>query len=111
MSDLLSSAVIHPFLINLIPSGILPIAIKLSPKINLPKPLKGSFPSNHFIIFSGEIFVVPKDYNPKFLGDDFAFCVQPSACSVDIDDSNDLEILDIRISLKKSAYEQFLHND
>ena len=41
MSDLLNCAVIQPSLINLMPSGILPVAIKLSPKINLPKPLKG----------------------------------------------------------------------
>ena len=66
MFDLLSFAVIHPFLINLMPSGILPVAIKLSPKINLPKPLKGSFPPNHFITFFGEIFFVDNLCSAKY---------------------------------------------
>ena len=51
---------------NLIPFSLLPLRIKLSPNIILPKPLKGSAGPNHSIIFRGLTFSVESLCSAKY---------------------------------------------
>ena len=60
-----------------------------------------------FKIFHGELFMLPSSYNPKFLGDKIGYVEMPSLCSFDIDDSHDLDYLNMRI--KTGIYDRFIH--
>lgn len=60
-----------------------------------------------FKIYHGELFRMPNEYNPNFLGNKVGYVEMSSLCSFDIDDSNDLDYLNNRI--KTDMYEKFIH--
>jgi CMP-N,N'-diacetyllegionaminic acid synthase len=60
-----------------------------------------------FKIYHGELFRMPNEYNPNFLGNKVGYVEMSSLCSFDIDDSNDLDYLNNRI--KTGMYDEFIH--
>ena len=60
-----------------------------------------------FKIYHGELFRMPNEYNPNFLGNKVGYVEMSSLCSFDIDDSNDLDYLNNRI--KTGMYDRFIH--
>jgi CMP-N-acetylneuraminic acid synthetase len=60
-----------------------------------------------FKMYHGEIFKLPITYNKKYLGNKIGYIVMSSLCSFDIDDSSDLDYLNMR--LKTDLYEKFIH--
>jgi CMP-N-acetylneuraminic acid synthetase len=58
-------------------------------------------------MYHGEIFKLPITYNKKYLGNKIGYIVMSSLCSFDIDDSSDLDYLNMR--LKTDLYEKFIH--
>ena len=60
-----------------------------------------------FKMYHGEIFKLPITYNKKYLGNKIGYVVMSSLCSFDIDDSSDLDYLNMR--LKTDLYEKFIH--
>ncbi len=62
-----------------------------------------------FKIFHGEFFKFPNKFNKKFLGSTVYFEVQNDACSIDIDNLNQINIYQKLIKYNKKKYERFLH--
>lgn len=60
-----------------------------------------------FKMYHGELFKLPITYNKNFLGKKIGYVPMSSLCSFDIDDSSDLDYLNIR--LKTDMYEKFVH--
>jgi CMP-N,N'-diacetyllegionaminic acid synthase len=60
-----------------------------------------------FKIYHGELFKMPNEYNSNFLGEKIGYVEMSSLCSFDIDDSNDLDYLNMRI--KTGMYDKFIH--
>lgn len=60
-----------------------------------------------FKMYHGEMFKLPIIHNQKFLGKKIGYIEMSSLCSFDIDDSNDLDYLNMRI--KTGMYEKFIH--
>lgn len=60
-----------------------------------------------FKIYHGELFKMPNAYNSNFLGNKVGYVEMSSLCSFDIDDSNDLDYINMRI--KTGMYDKFIH--
>lgn len=60
-----------------------------------------------FKIYHGELFKMPNEYNSNFLGERIGYVEMSSLCSFDIDDSDDLDYLNMRI--KTGIYDKFIH--
>ena len=60
-----------------------------------------------FKMYHGEMFKLPIIHNQKFLGKNIGYIAMSSLCSFDIDDSSDLDYLNMR--LKTDMYEKFIH--